>query len=352
MMFVTTTDEKQVAAERIGLELELVEPVHPGLRIFDAGMGDASLLSALLRRMHSIFPHIPWLVVGKEISLEDVRQALSKMPDRFIEHPELVWVVTNLRFQDAVQLRSATDILWRSVPLEGSTSHDFAEQARDLLPTLAEDWAVSTSKVTGNPIYRRPTALVLYRSDRQFIVDGLIPGPGRTIEGFDLIIASQAYRSATPIERKVQMVLAPLARGLAPGGRLVGIHARGGDPGEEIVKRLWPDFEPFPHNRHQLADEFRRQLGDRPDLVFEASAGSAALLRYRLHAMPSESEEHIGTSTVLAAWNAAAYVAQLDEERMTFALRDQRYAEASRSVMERHGEIWFEDEVYVISRST
>jgi len=35
-------------------------------------------------------------VVAKEISLEDVRLGLEKMPDRFFEHPHTVLVVTNL----------------------------------------------------------------------------------------------------------------------------------------------------------------------------------------------------------------------------------------------------------------
>ena len=36
-------------------------------------------------------------IVGKEISLEDIRLALEKMPDRFFEHPETVLVLTNRR---------------------------------------------------------------------------------------------------------------------------------------------------------------------------------------------------------------------------------------------------------------
>jgi len=67
--------------------------------------------------------------------------------------------------------------------------------------------------------------------------------------------------------------------------------------------------------------------------------------------MPSESAEHIGTSTVLAAWNAAAYVAQIDDARLTEALADNRYAAATREVMDRHGEIWFIDESFVVARS-
>ena len=34
------------------------------------------------------------LAVAKEISLEDVRLGLEKMPDRFVEHPATVLVIT------------------------------------------------------------------------------------------------------------------------------------------------------------------------------------------------------------------------------------------------------------------
>jgi len=50
---------------------------------------------------------VPLLVVGKEISLEDVRLALEKMPDRFHEHPHTVLVMTNLRYTDAPLLQAS-----------------------------------------------------------------------------------------------------------------------------------------------------------------------------------------------------------------------------------------------------
>ncbi len=355
MMFVTTTNEKAVVADRIGAELARIEPQPPGLRVLDAGMGDASVLTQLMRRLHERFPHIPWLIVGKEISIEDVRQALARLPDRFLEHPEMVMVVTNMYFREAPRLtpveKRAADLSWREVVLAGSTSHDFAEQIRDLLPTLAEDWQVQTSPVTGNPLYVRPAVVVLYRQDREFLLRPLVPSPGGIEAGYDLVVASQPYRARTPLERKVGMVLVPLARALASGGRLVAIHAHGNDPGLEIIREVWPEEDPFRHGRAQILAEAQRQLADDPELVFPDLPDSEALLRYQLHAMPSEAAEHIGTSSVLAAWNAAAYVAQIDEPRLSAAMASGAYLPATRRVMERHGEIWFNDEASLITRS-
>ena len=47
----------------------------------------------------------PFYVVGKEISLEDVRLTLEKLPDRFVEHPQTVVVLTNMNYGEAPWLR-------------------------------------------------------------------------------------------------------------------------------------------------------------------------------------------------------------------------------------------------------
>jgi hypothetical protein len=194
--------------------------------------------------------------------------------------------------------------------------------------------------------------LVLYRRDREFLVRPLIPTPEQPPAGYDLVIASHVYRARTPVEHKVRMVVAPLARALAPGGRLIGVHGHGDDPGLEIVRGVWPDEDPFPHGRRDVLDEARRQLSEPADadLVFDDLSDDEALLRYELHAMPSARAEHIGTSTLLAAWSAATYVAQIDERRLADAVASGAYLDATQSVLQRHGAVWFNDEAFVISQ--
>ena len=46
-------------------------------------MGDATVLSRLIRTVHRYFPTVPLVAVAKEISFEDVRLGLEKLPDRF-----------------------------------------------------------------------------------------------------------------------------------------------------------------------------------------------------------------------------------------------------------------------------
>ncbi len=354
MMFVTTTNEKAKVAARVGEELAHINPAPPGLRVLDAGMGDASVLSQLMRHMHQVWAHVPWLVVGKEISLEDVRLTLEKLPDRLFEHPELVFVVTNMYHREAPGLRprDPSGMVWRHVALEGATTQAFTEQIRALYPKLAHDWEMGTSPRTGNPVYVRPSVLVIHRRDREFVLAPLIPRRDGVDHDYDLVVASQPYRARTPLARKVRMVIAPLARALAPGGRLVAVQSYGHDPGLEIVQNVWPGEDPFDTHGHDVLAEARRQLDAPGDagLEFPELAPDDALFRYDLHAMPSEVAEHIGTSSIMAAWNAATYVAQIDERRLAEAVASGAYLDATREVMARHRRIWFNDEAYLITR--
>ena len=70
LLFVSTCSEKQVIAERIAMDVRGLQPTPPALRVFDAGMGDATVLTRLMRNLHSRYPAVPFLIVGKEISQE------------------------------------------------------------------------------------------------------------------------------------------------------------------------------------------------------------------------------------------------------------------------------------------
>src|SRR5688572_20183630 len=154
LLFVNTCSEKDVVARRVGLELGHIHPRPPALRLFDAGMGDGTVLARVMREMHRRFPTVPFYIVGKEISLEDVRLSLRKMVDRFYEHPATVLVVTNMYYTEAPWLTprtvpAATSMVWQEAALTGTTSHDFSEQITALEPFLARNWQAGLSAKTG-----------------------------------------------------------------------------------------------------------------------------------------------------------------------------------------------------------
>jgi hypothetical protein len=356
LLFVNTCSEKWVVAHRVGQELANIHPRPPAVRVFDAGVGDGTVLARVMRSMHDRFPAMPFYVVGKEISLEDVRLTLQKVPDRFVEHPTTVLVLTNLAYADAPWLHvksvsAASSLVWHEVALTGTTAHKFEEQITELESFLAENWKAGVSPKTGNPIYERPVVLVIYRDDHRFLLDPILPRPGGTQAAYDLVIASQPYRARSPLEFKTRRVIAPLARALGPGGRLIAIHSHGGDPGLEVVQRIWPGDNPFIHDRHQIMKAVKQELGAAGrELNFNVNSDNRALFRYDMHTLPSEVSESIGTSTLFAAWNAAIYVAQVEDDRVASVVNDSRYLDATREVLRRNGGLWFFDESYVISR--
>jgi len=356
LAFVNTTNEKRKVAERAGRELALLRPTPPALKVFDAGMGDGTVISHVMRAMHNRFPTTPFLVVGKEISIEDVRLTLEKLPDRFMEHPASCIVITNLYYAEAPWLRprsvkSASALNWREVALEGDSSHAFGEQLAALDSFLVDSWQVRSSETTGNPMYVRPSVLVLYRKDHSFLMESAIPKQGTFSANYDLAIASQPWRARMSAEFKVQKVLAPIARSLGSSGRMLIVQSCGNDPALELVRQVWPNEDPFKVNRHELVRVLKKELGhDARNFNFVTGSDSKAILRYEMHTLPSEVQASIGTSTLFAAWNASIYVNQIEDERLEPVLANNDYLSHTAQVLKKHKGLWFNDESFVVSR--
>jgi len=356
LLFITTCSEKVKIAERIGAELDNVQPRPPALRLFDAGIGDGTILSRVMREIHHRYPTMPFYISGKEVSMEDVRLTLNKMADRIFEHPATVLVLTNMYYAEAPWLKPLDDeragkVVWKELALEGGTAYEFEQQIGGLEDFLVENWQARHSPKTGNPVYERPAVLVIYRKDYRFLLDDVIPKPGPQRADFDLVIASQPYRSRMPAEFKVEKVVAPLTRALGPGGRLLGIHSYGNDPGLEIIQKVWPGEQPFQSNRHDILSALRKELGDRSaQYLLSANSDDRAIFSYEMHALPTEISASIGTSTLFAAWNAAVYVAQIEDARLNDAMSGRAYLDATSEVLQKYGALWFNDETYLVVR--
>ena len=144
-------------------------------------------------------------------------------------------------------------------------------------------------------------------------------------------------------------MLAPLARALAPGGRLLAIQSAGRDPALEIIQKLWPGENPFQVDRHALLAALKTELGrDARDFLLDAPPDEKALFRYEMRTLPSELSDRIGTSTLFAAWNAAVYVNQMEDERLEPMVNSGAYLKATQSVLQKHGGLWFNDEAFVV----
>ena len=356
LAFVNTCNEKWQVSKRATQELKHLQPQPPALRVFDAGMGDGTVLSHTMRALHQQYPTLPFYVVGKEISLEDIRLSLEKLPDRFVEHPASVFVFTNLYYSEAPWLRprdetKAENINWHIVELDGTSAFEYGAQLGSMDQFLLDAWQATASKKTGNPLYVKPSVLIMYRKDHKFLLDAVVPQRDESEADYDLILASQPWRARMNAEFKVRYVLSPLVHALGPAGRLLAVHSIGGDPGLELIRNIWPDEDPFQVNRHELLRTLKDMLGDEADnFDIGTSPDDRAMFQFRMHTLPDEIAESIGTSTLFAAWNAAIYVAQIEDQRLEAALASRDYLEATASILHKHNGLWFNDEAFVVSR--
>ena len=321
--------------------------------MFDAGVGDGTVLSRVMRAMHARFPTMPLYVVAKEISYEDVRLTLEKMADRLFEHPATVLVLTNLYYAEAPWLtpRSASaaqSLIWKDVALSGNTSHGFAEQIADLEGFLAENWRAGI-KTSGNPVYLRPIILTLRREDHTFLLDPILPRPGQVTADYDLVIASQPYRARASLEFKASKVVAPLVQSLRPGGRLIGVHSHGDDPGLEIIKDVWPGENPFTSDRHAILRQVKHELRGRAPLQFQRVFRRPIDFQIP-HAHAARRSQRPDRHVDVIRSLERRHLCRAGRGPAAWRRGARRTSRSHRPVLKKHGGLWFNDETFVISR--
>ena len=353
LLFVTTTNEKNKIADSIYPYIKNLKPKQPGLKIFDAGLGDGSLLMNVIRQCHMQFPEVPLFVSGKEISMEDVRLTLEKLPDRFVEHKKMVFVVSNLHYSEASNLTSKNKtkqkkINWDIIKLKGNSSLDFNSQLIKINNLLAKNWQVERHHKTGNPTYKKPSVLVIYREDQEFILNDIIPTKKQPNNYFDLIIASQPYRSRIAVNKKVEYVIKPMIEALSSKGKLLIIHAGGSDPGSKIIKNIWPNDNPFPSLSKDIIEYLKKNLNK--NQLKEINIKKAKNIRYYLRALPNEISNGISTSVIFSAWNAAVYVNQISDLEILKAEKNNSYEKIVTKIIKKNNGLWFNDELLTISK--
>ena len=353
LLFVTTTNEKNQIADAIRPHVDKIKPQKPGVKLFDAGMGDGSLLMNVMRQCHSANPTIPLLVSTKEISIEDVRLGLEKLPDRFVEHKNTVFVISNLHYAEAASLKSKNEnkqkkINWNVIKLKGNTSIEFAGQLRKQNDFLEKKWNIEVNEKTGNPTYKEASVMVIYREDQEFNVNELIPTKSNSENKFDLIIASQPYRSRISAEKKVKYVIEPMIRALNPKGKLLTIHAAGKDPASDIIKKVWPKENPFPSLGNSIISYLKKNLDK--ETLNNLSFGEKRNFKCKLRALPNEITGSIATSIVFSAWNASIYVNQIDDDKVMKVEKTKNYEKIVQSVVAKNKGLYFNNEIFVIEK--
>ena len=354
LLFVTTTNEKNKIADALKPIVHKLKPNYPSLKIFDAGMGDGSLLMNIMRQCHQRMPNIPLLVSTKEISMEDVRLGLEKLPDRFVEHKNTVFVISNLNYVESTSLRSNNirkqkKMNWKVVKLKGNSSLDFNVQLRKLNQEfLAKKWQVETNPKTGTSTYKEPSVIVIYRKDQEFVLQDVIPKKNNGKTDYDLIIASQPYRSRVSAEKKVKYVIEPMIKSLAKKGKLIVVHACGGDPANKIIKKIWPKENPFPY-LYSSIEKYIKSNTDK-SLLKTLKFHKQKKVKYILRALPNEISGGIATSLIFSAWNAAVYVNQISDEQIMKAQSQKKYQKIVQGIINKNKGLHFNNELFIIEK--
>ena len=70
-----------------------------------------------------------------------------------------------------------------------------------------------------------------------------------------------------------------------------------------------------------------------------------------MHTLPDEiGDSNIGTSTLMAAWNDAVYVSQIEDARLESVIAHRDYLNQTRDALQKYGSLSFLDESFVVAR--
>ena len=131
LSFVNSTNEKSKIAFELAKYIKKSKITKDAFRIFDAGTGDGSVISTLLSAAHEKFPEDPIIVVGKEISIDDINSLLAFLGYRFYEHKNLVFCITNASYKD-IHEKEFKDCKLIKKELSGNSSFSFNQQLMNM----------------------------------------------------------------------------------------------------------------------------------------------------------------------------------------------------------------------------
>ena len=203
------------------------------------------------------------------------------------------------------------------------------------------------------PVYARPSVVTIYRDDRKEYLRGLIPERGGPDLEFDYCFLNHPYLHSHTMKFRMEYILGPIIRHLAPGGRMKVAQSLGDDPAHEIIRRVFPDRKLTCVSRHDIISELRKYLGtERKKLSFSGLTDARSLYRFDMHTMPLISGDDTTRMLPLQeAWNNAVFFSQLREEMAKAAVYEgPRYLDVTDAVLREHGGMWFINETFSVSR--
>ena len=160
--------------------------------------------------------------------------------------------MTNVKFSELGLVESAKKIKNKKICefnliLKSDNSFDFNQQisGNRISNFIKKNWGIEIDN-KGRTSYSNPCIIRIYREDNKRQLKQFLNNDYEN-NNYDLIIASQAYRAASPVKLKVSNVIGPLMRLLNKSGRLLITHSLGGENVQKILKVGFKDIEAFPN---------------------------------------------------------------------------------------------------------
>lgn len=317
LSFVHATNEKVKIAFYLAKFITHLNPTRP-FYVLDAGAGEGTVVSTFLAALHKQMRNIPIVVTGKEISIDDVDILLSYLPDRFAEHPALVFHITNMLYREIAEPENA-EFVHITRELTGDTSHDFGIQLMTMQAFVKENWALDIKDGKLTP--RRKIVLTLYRKDQKVMLANALPENHLPPSRFDFIIASQSFRLRRLPSEVAKHVVMPLLNMMRPGARTVLIYSSGRDFTRPLLKLLQPKLSPYYHAPPQ---KLLRALAAIPDFISQKFTTEIDSLRYDFINMYIGRRE-FSMGNIFSLWKTVTYVGQINEaEEKVAPLNQQR----------------------------
>ena len=310
LSFVNSTNEKSNIAFKLASYLKKTHIQTNALKIFDAGTGEGTVISTLLSAVHERFPEEPVFVIGKEISVDDISSLLSFLGDRFFEHKNLIFCITNCSYND-FNTKNLLDIKFMKKELKGNAGFSFTQQLLKMNSLIKRNWELTEESSSTLLKPKQKTLLAIYREDQKISLNHLIPKNIQDIPiKYDFIIASQAFRLRSPYERTMKLIVWPLCRMLESNGQLFLIYSSGNDFTKKMLKTFFPKINPFLYNDPK---KFIKQikLNSTQRNEFKVSVTS---FFYTFINMSLTSKKGFSPMNALGLWNAITYVGQISEK--------------------------------------
>jgi len=351
LSFIQNTSEKKAISQKLYPHIADLSQNKSYLRILDAGTGDGTIKSNVIKSFHRYHPYTSLLITGKEISYEDLKNTLEKMPDRFVEHPNLMITMTNVKFAELGLIETSKKIKNKKVKefnliLKSDNSFDFHSQitGNALGNFIKKNWGIEIDSKSRTS-YSNPCIIRVYREDHEKHFKQFVKYDYKN-NNYDLIIASQAYRAASSVGVKVKNVIGPLMRLLNKSGKLLVTHSIGGESIQKILKMAFKDKEAFPNTAKDIIDYLKNNpVGDN-----NYSFAKPISYSFNFKKAPDQTVTELFGHNTDAKWANIVYVGQIPDKDIQALEKNTRLYNKVKKEIDNSGEIQFKNEIFSIKK--